>query len=151
MKFNYSFFTCLGPWICSSPYSDTCSMFWSLNVLFQPLFLYLLYVLVLEWVFPALILILVLCFSPWMCSSPYSDTCSMFWSLNVFQPLFLLLYFFFVLDFEFVLILFSGTWSVASLVVPHLTISVFGSSCNYVFFCLILAPLFLFSFLGNPN
>ena len=114
MKFNYSFFTCLGPWICSSPYSDTCSMFWSLNVLFQPLFLYLLYVLVLEWVFPALILILVLCFSPLMCSSPYSDTCSMFWSLNVFQLLFWYLFYVLVLECVPALIrilgLFFGSW-----------------------------------------
>ena len=141
----------------------------SLN-LFQPLFLYLFYVLVLECVFPALILIPVVCFGPWMCfSSPYSDTCSMFWSLNVFQLLFWYLFYVLVLEcvpaliFTLVLFLCSGLWiysnpfflhliwGESSTVVPHLTISVFGSSCNYVFFCLILAPLFLFSFLGNPN
>ena len=41
--------------------------------------------------------------------------------------------------------------SEASLIVPDFTISVYGSSCNYLFFCLILASLLSFSIYWHPQ
>ena len=134
------FLTLFGHFSIVSPYSYTCSMFWSLNVFFQPLFWCLFYVLVLECV-PALILIRVLCFGPWMCfSSPYSDTCSMFWSLNVFQLLFWYLFYVLVLEcvpaliFTLVLFLCSGLWICSNPFFWHLICGE-SSSPTFDYFC----------------